>query len=64
MAMAVSPLREPAYVNRSCHSALRFSQKGRFTTIENYFIAAGCSSSLMYLHNSPGLLRVKHKAGI
>ena len=32
--------------------------------IENYFIAAGCSSSLMYLHNSPGLLRVKRQAGI
>ena len=32
--------------------------------IEKYFIAAGCSSSLMYLHNSPGLLRVKRKAAI
>jgi hypothetical protein len=35
-----------------------------FDAIETYFIAAGCSSSLMYLHNSPGLLRVKRKAGI
>jgi hypothetical protein len=35
-----------------------------FDMIEAYFIAAGCSSSLMYLHNSPGLLRVKRKAGI
>ena len=35
-----------------------------FDMIENYFIAAGCSSSLMYLHNSPGLLRVKRLAGI
>jgi len=35
-----------------------------FDMIENYFIAAGCSSSLMYLHNSPGLLRVKRQAGI
>jgi len=35
-----------------------------FDMIEDYFIAAGCSSSLMYLHNSPGLLRVKRKAGI
>ena len=35
-----------------------------FVMIENYFIAAGCSSSLMYLHNSPGLLRVKRQAGI
>jgi hypothetical protein len=32
--------------------------------IENYFIADGCSSSLMYLHNSPGLLRVKRQAGV
>jgi len=35
-----------------------------FDMIENYFIAAGCSSTLMYLHNSPGLLRVKRQAGI
>ena len=35
-----------------------------FDMIENYFIAAGCSSSLMYLHNSPGLLRVKRQAGV
>jgi hypothetical protein len=35
-----------------------------FDMIEKYFIAADCSSSLMYLHNSPGLLRVKRKAGI
>ena len=35
-----------------------------FDMIENYFMAAGCSSTLMYLHNSPGLLRVKRKAGI
>ncbi len=35
-----------------------------FDMIEAYFIAAGCFSSLMYLHNSPGLLRVKRKAGI
>jgi len=24
----------------------------------------GCSSALMYMHQSPGLLRVKKKAGI
>lgn len=35
-----------------------------FDILEKYFIAMGCSSSLMYLHNSPGLLRVKHKAGL
>jgi hypothetical protein len=35
-----------------------------FDMIEEYFMAAGCSSTLMYLHNSPGLLRVKRKAGI
>ena len=35
-----------------------------FDMIEKYFIAAGCSSSLMYLHNSPGLLRVKRQAGV
>lgn len=35
-----------------------------FDAVEKYFIAAGCASALMYLHKSPGLLRVKHKAGI
>ena len=35
-----------------------------FDAIERYFIAAGCASPLMYLHQSPGLLRVKRKAGI
>jgi hypothetical protein len=34
-----------------------------FDTIESLFMAAGCTSPLMYLHNSPGLLRVKRKAG-
>jgi hypothetical protein len=34
-----------------------------FDQIESRFMAAGVSSSLMYLHNSPGLLRVKRKAG-
>ncbi len=34
-----------------------------FDRIEAHFIAAGCSSSLMYLHQSPGLLRVKRQAG-
>lgn len=35
-----------------------------FDALEKYFIDAGCASSLMYLHHSPGLLRVKRKAGI
>lgn len=30
-----------------------------FDALERYFMEAGYSSSLMYLHNSPGLLRVK-----
>jgi len=30
-----------------------------FDKIEEIFINAGCTSPLMYLHNSPGLLRVK-----
>jgi hypothetical protein len=33
-----------------------------FDAIEANFIAAGCTSPLMYLHNSPGLLRVKQQA--
>lgn len=32
-----------------------------FDELETYFIEAGYSSPLMYLHNSPGLLRVKGK---
>jgi hypothetical protein len=35
-----------------------------FDAIEAHFIAAGCVSPLMYLHNSPGLLRIKRQAGI
>lgn len=34
-----------------------------FDDLEQYFIKAGYSSPLMYLHNSPGLLRVK-KTGL
>ena len=33
-----------------------------FDVLEKYFMDAGYSSSLMYMHNSPGLLRVKHRA--
>ncbi len=35
-----------------------------FDAIEKMFIEAGCESSLMYLHNSPGMLRVKKLAGL
>ncbi len=35
-----------------------------FDDLEAHFLAAGHASPLMYLHNSPGLLRVKQKAGI
>jgi hypothetical protein len=35
-----------------------------FDLLETYFIAMGCSSSLMYLHQSPGLLRIKNNAGL
>ena len=35
-----------------------------FDQIEAYFLRAGCASRLMYLHNSPGLLRLKHKSGL
>jgi hypothetical protein len=33
-----------------------------FEDLEAIFIAAGCTSPLMYLHNSPGLIRVKQEA--
>jgi hypothetical protein len=33
-----------------------------FDDLETIFIAAGCTSPLMYLHNSPGLIRVKQQA--
>ena len=35
-----------------------------FDTIEAFFIKAGYSSPLMYLHKSPGLLRVKQQANL
>jgi len=34
-----------------------------FDDLESYFMKSGYRSPLMYLHNSPGLLRVKQKAG-
>lgn len=38
-------------------------KKVLFDDLETLFINAGQESSLMYLHNSPGLLRVKKRAG-
>ena len=35
-----------------------------FDRLEQLFMAAGCHSTLMYLNTSPGLLRVKRKAGL
>ena len=34
-----------------------------FDDLEQVFIEAGCQSPLMYLNTSPGLLRVKQRAG-
>jgi hypothetical protein len=39
-------------------------QKVLFDDLETLFINAGHASSLMYLHNSPGLLLVKKRAGL
>lgn len=35
-----------------------------FDSLEQHFIKLGCRSPLMYLNSSPGLLRVKQKAGL
>lgn len=35
-----------------------------FDDLETFFINAGQASSLMYLHNSPGLLLIKKRAGL
>ena len=35
-----------------------------FDDLERHFIDAGYTSPLMYMHNSPGLLRLKRKAGL
>lgn len=35
-----------------------------FDQIESRFMAAGVCSSLMYLHNSPGLIRIKKQSGL
>ena len=34
-----------------------------FDDLETYFMKTGYRSPLMYLHNSPGLLRVKLRSG-
>ncbi|RPH51063.1 MAG: hypothetical protein EHM85_08030 [Desulfobacteraceae bacterium] len=62
--------RKPALMNN--WTALKKKEKSftwpdrpvLFDKIESYFRAAGFSSSLMYMHNSPGLLRVKKRATI
>ncbi len=35
-----------------------------FDQLEEIFLDAGYCSSLMYLNNSPGLLRIKQRAGL
>jgi hypothetical protein len=35
-----------------------------FDELEKIFLTAGYRSSLMYFHNSPGLLRVKQQSGL
>ena len=35
-----------------------------FEKLEQYFIDKGCDSSLMYIHKSPGLMRIKRNRGI
>jgi hypothetical protein len=50
-----------------CEAARKFKWPDRpvlFDALEQYFMDAGYTSPLMYLHNSPGLLRVKQKAGL
>jgi len=34
-----------------------------FETLEAYFMARGCDSSLMYMHKSPGLMRIRQNRG-
>lgn len=38
-------------------------QTEQIETLKRYFMDARYTSPLMYLHNSPGLLRVKQQAG-
>jgi hypothetical protein len=47
------------------HKRKRFTWPDRpvlFDDLETYFLEAGFRSPLMYLHNSPGLLRIKQQA--
>lgn len=32
-----------------------------FEKLESFFMSKGCNSSLMYIHNSPGLMRIKQR---
>ncbi len=50
---------------KSCAKSFRWPDKPvLFDYLEAVFIAAGCDSSLMYLHKSPGLLRIKKRSGL
>lgn len=42
----------------------RPTQPVLFDDVERYFLEVGCESPLMYLHRSPGLLRLKAKHGV
>jgi hypothetical protein len=60
------PLAEPAW-NDLKNREKRFTwpdKKILFDDLETLFITAGHVSSLMYLHNSPGLLLVKKRSGL
>ena len=49
------------------HKRKRFTWPDRpvlFDDLETYFLEAGFRSPLMYLHNSPGLLRIKRQAQV
>lgn len=60
-----SSLREQWDRIKSAGAAFRWPDRPvLFDHLEQVFIAAGCRSPLMYLHCSPGLLRVKQKAGL
>ncbi len=63
---AADPLAMAAW-QRLEREAKRFRWPDRpvlFDMLESRFLAAGLCSPLMYLHNSPGLVRIKRKAGL
>ncbi len=65
--MAATDPRAVAEWQRLEAEAKRFRWPDRpvlFDLIESRFLAAGLCSPLMYLHNSPGLVRIKRKAGL